>query len=395
MLGFESVRKLSTNIIADTINYEDYFSSFQTSGYHRTQNEIADRNNLRQTSYGATIKYTGKRWHTSVNGIWYQFSTPLQKRDEPYNIYAIAGNTWRNISADYSYTYRNLHFFGEAAVDKHFNKAFINGVMISTDAKTDISFVYRNMAKNYQAVNGNAFTESTYPANERGVYAGISIRPAVPWRIDAYADVYSFPWLKYLTDAPGRGRDFLVQLTYTPSKLFEIYTRYKNENKQTNEADNTTVNNYLIQVPKEDWRIHFNYKLNKEVTIRNRVELLWYRKNTPQKETGFLTYTDVLYKPLKKPFSVILRLQYFETSGYNSRLYAYENDVLYSYSIPSFFDKGFRYYTTLNCDMGKKTSVWLRLAQTIYPDTKSIGSGLDEIAGKRKTELKIQVRILL
>lgn len=90
-----------------------------------------------------------------------------------------------------------------------------------------------------------------------------------------------------------------------------------------------------------------------------------------------------------------IRLQYFETDGYNSRIYAYENDVLYSYSIPAFFDKGFRYYFNLNYDLGKKISFWLRLAQTVYQDKGSVGSGLDEINGNRRTELKLQARLLL
>ena len=96
-----------------------------------------------------------------------------------------------------------------------------------------------------------------------------------------------------------------------------------------------------------------------------------------------------------KPFSGVLRLQYFETDGYNSRIYAYENDVLYSYSIPAFYDKGYRYYVTFNYDLTQKLSFWLRWAQTIYRDKTSIGSGLDEIDGNKRSEIKFQVRLLL
>jgi hypothetical protein len=85
-----------------------------------------------------------------------------------------------------------------------------------------------------------------------------------------------------------------------------------------------------------------------------------------------------------------MRLLYFETDGYNSRLYAFENDVLYGYSIPVFFDKGYRYYINVNYDISKKISVWARLAQTIYPDKNIIGSGLDEIKGHFKSEIKLQ-----
>ena len=349
---------------------------------------------MRQTSFGGNLKYTGNRWHIGLNGVNYQFSKPVQKRDEPYNIFAISGKNWYNLSVDYSYTYKNFHFFGEAAADKNFNKAFLNGLLISVDSRVDLSVVHRSIAKDYQAMNGNAFTENVYPTNEKGLYAGIAIRPAVAWRFDAYADLYKFPWLKSQVDAPSYGKDFLAQLTYTPNRQVEIYTRFRNETKQSNQTDNTTVTNYLVNLPRQNWRTQVSYKINPVIALRNRMEIVWYDKNGNGSENGFLTFFDVVYKPLMKPFSGVLRLQYFETDGYNSRLYAYENDVLYSYSIPVFYDKGYRYYMTLNYDMTKKVSFWVRLAQTIYRDKISVGSGLDEIAGNRKTEIKLQARYL-
>ncbi len=390
---FASFRKLSANFVADTVNNEDFISSFLTSGYHRTSSENADRNNLTQTAFGGNIIYRGKKWQVGVNGIYYHFSLPVQKRDEPYNLYAISGSSWYNFSVDYSYTYKNLHWFGEAAADKNSNKAFINGLLVSVDPRVDISFVQRTINKAYQSINGNAFTESTYPANETGFYTGISIRPAIGWRLDAYADIYKFPWLKYLVDAPSHGKDFLAQLTFTPNKQVEMYTRFRNETKQSNQSDNTTVTNFLVSIPKQNWRTQISYKVNPAVTLRNRIEVLWYNKDV-NKETGFLSFFDFVYKPMLKPFSGTIRLQYFETDSYDSRIYAYENDVLYSYSIPAFYDKGFRYYININYDLGKKLSFWLRWAQTIYPDKTSIGSGLDEIPGNRRSELKIQARWL-
>ncbi|MGZ8557767.1 MAG: ComEA family DNA-binding protein [Chitinophagaceae bacterium] len=393
--AFASVRQLSANFITDTVNYEEYISSFLMSGYHRTASEVADKNSLRQISFGGNIKYTGHRWHIGINGIQYNFSSPVQKRDEPYNLFAISGKSWRNYSVDYGYTHKNLHFFGEAATDKNFNSAFLNGLLISVDSRVDISIVQRAVAKNYQAVSGNAFTENVYPSNENGIYAGITIRPAAAWRLDAYGDIYKFPWLKYQVDAPSSGRDFLAQLTYTPNKQAEIYTRFRNERKQVNQPDNNSVYNYLVGIPKQNWRIQTSYKINSTLTLRNRVEMIWYNnKKVENNETGFLAFADIIYKPVMKPFSGVVRLQYFETDGYNSRLYAYENDVLYSYSIPVFYDKGYRYYFTLNYDLTKKISLWLRWAQTIYQDKNTVGSGLDEINGNRRTELKCQVRIL-
>lgn len=388
--SFISLRKLSTNFSTDILSGENTFSSFQLSGYHRTQNEVNDRNNLQQTAAGAVIRYTGNRWHIGLNGIYYKFSQPLQKRDEPYNLFAIRGDRWHNASAEYSYTYRNLHVFGEAAIDKHFNKAVLNGLLISVDPKVDVSLLHRTIAKDYQAVNGNAFTENLLPSNENGLYGGVTVRPATAWRLDAYADMYIFPWLKYRVDAPGSGRDFFIQLTYAPDRRTEIYTRYRNESKQANQTGNSTVTRFLVFLPRQNWRSQISYKINTAITLRNRLELAWYDADGAGRETGFLLYIDLLYKPLLKPLSGALRVQYFETDGYNARIYAYENDVLYSYSIPVFFDKGYRYYLLLNYELNRRISFWVRWAQTIYPGKDLIGSGPDAINSNKRSELKLQ-----
>ena len=392
--AFISYRKLSANFVADTISHEEYITSFLNSGYHRTEDEIEGRHKLGQLALGGNIKYKSSNWHIGLNAINFNFSAPVVKRQEPYNLYAISGKYWSNYSIDYSYTYRNLHFFGEAAVDKNFSKAFLNGLLISVDPRVDISFLHRKIDPQYQSNNGNAFTENTYPTNENGFYSGISIRPASAWRFDAYIDVYKFPWLKYLVDAPSQGKDFLAQITYSPNKQLEVYTRYRSESKQGNQPDNNLATNYLVSLPRQNWRTQISFKINQSFAVRNRTELLWYDEDGENAERGFLTFFDVIYKPLLKNYSANIRLQYFETDDYNSRIYAYENDVLFYYSIPAFYDKGYRYYLNVNYDLNSSISFWIKWSQTLYHDVKSIGSGLDEIPGSKKSEIRMMVRLV-
>ena len=257
-----------------------------------------------------------------------------------------------------------------------------------------MSLLYRNISQQYQSLYTNAFTENTYPTNEKGVYSGISIRPNDSWHIDAYVDFYKFPWLKYLVDAPSVGADYLAQATYRPNKQLEMYIRYKSETKSKNFNPDILPLSFVINKPRKNVRLQVSYRINSEITLRNRVDIVWFDKSGGDAKNGFLSYTDIIYKPMLKKYSVNFRLQYFETDGYDSRMYAYENDVLYSYSIPVFYDKGFRYYVNFNYDINNKITIWLRWAQTVYKDKTTIGSGLDEIMGNKKSELKMQVRYL-
>ncbi len=387
---FVSYKKVDGNFIADTLQNDNFISSLQTSGLHRTKSETDDKGIQKQLAFGGNVSFNTSNLHIGANAIRYHFTLPLHKPAEPYNLYSLNGKNFGNYSLDYSYTFKNIHFFGEAAVTHTLNKAFIHGLIMSLDAKVDMSLLYRNISKSYQSLYSNAFTESTFPNNEKGVYAGISIRPNDFWRIDAYADFYKFPWLKYQVNAPSAGADYLLQTTYKPNKQLEIYLRYRSEKKPKNDNLANLPLSPLADKPRKDLRTHISYKLNSSLTLRNRVEIVWFDKKGAGEENGFLAYADIIYKPMMKRYSGNARLQYFETDGYNSRLYAYENDVLYSYSIPVFYGKGFRYYLNFNYDVSNHLSFWLRWAQTVYQGQSAVGSGLDEIKGNRKSEIKLQ-----
>jgi hypothetical protein len=119
--------------------------------------------------------------------------------------------------------------------------------------------------------------------------------------------------------------------------------------------------------------------------------MVWFQKKGTRREEGFLTYVETSFSPSSK-LKGNIRLQYFETGSYDSRIYAYESDVLYSFSIPALFGKGYRTYLNLQYNARKHVSFWVRLAQTVYRGRDRIGSGLDEINGTRKTDVKAQIQ---
>ncbi len=392
--AFASYRSVDANFrTGDTSVFQDDFvSSLQTSGFHRTPAEYADKGKQKQMAAGGNFKYRSDHFQIGVNAIQYQFKYALNKQPQPYNYYSLRGKSFGNYSSDFSYTYKNAHAFGEFALSSAGYKAAVTGLMVSVANNADLSFLYRNISKGYQSLYTNAFTEATYPTNEQGLYAGVSIRSGSAWKIDAYADHYRFPFIRYRLNALGTGTDYLAQVTYRPSRLFEIYSRFKTETKPVNDNALLQPISPVIAKTRLNWRSQFSSAISEMFTVRGRVDLLFYNRNKDDAETGTLVYTDLIFKPLLSKLSGSLRLQYFETGGYNSRLYAYENDVLYSYSIPVFAGAGYRYYLNFNYDLSRKITVWAKIAQTFYTDRDVISSGLDKIDGNRRTEFKFQAR---
>ena len=391
--AFGSSKKVDGNVTQlDTINDEvQAFSSIQEGGLHRTQAEVDDEKRINQLNGGGQIAYKTDRFNVGVSAMYSKFDASQNRRLQPYNQFDFDSSQLLTVGIDYGFQYSNLNFFGETAMSDNGSMATINGLLLALDKDVDMSLVYRNYSKGFQSLQGDAFAESSRPVNEEGIYVGLSARPFRYVRFDGYFDIYKHPWLKFQTDAPSVGRDYTAKITYRPSRSIEVFTYFKNEKEAKNATDENAVVDYLTETSLTKWRTNLSLKVNKELTLRTRLDLTWFEEDL-NKESGYLIYQDIIYRPWESPIALTTRFAVFDTDGYNSRLYAYENDILGSFSIPAYYNKGSRFYINAKYRATRNIDVWLRFSQTYWANQKTFGSGLDEIDGNVKSEVKAQVR---
>jgi hypothetical protein len=315
-------------------------------------------------------------------------------------LYSPKGRKLSDYSMDYSYTHGNIHLFGELALDNRRNPAVIQGAFISLNERTDLVFLYRNISPAFQSFYGDAFTENTSPNNERGFYSGLAFRPAPGLRLNMYYDIFDFPWLKYQVDAPSSGKDWLIQAIYQPGKIWQFSTSFKNEFRTGNNAISYSATHEMENTIKQRWRLESEIFLSRNIVFTNRMEFAWLGFPNAVSSQGFLGTAGLRLS--KRSFTGNLAFTVFETADYNTRIYTYEADVLYGYSIPAFYGKGFHYIINLHRDFSRfkfkggkrfRLSAWIKWEQTYYPGVRSIGSGLDEIQGNKKTGIKGQVLV--
>jgi hypothetical protein len=394
--AFGSFKQLDANLISVTdssLNAEESFSSFNESGYHRTAAEIADRNSITALVAGGNFSYNKRNWHVGANTVYSRFFKNYQRTLYPYSQFDFSRSQLLNASVDYHFLFRNFHFFGEEAISDNLGFGLTNGVLMSIDKYVDFSILHRYFSRNFQTLYANPIAENATPQNENGLYFGLAVRPLSVLKLEGYFDLYMSKWLRYLTDAPSWGSDNFLQITFTPSKKLEMYARYHFEVKKKNQTGNETPFNYLVDEKRQALRYNIQYKISERVTLSNRVEWSFYKMGSSTPENGFLIYQDVDFKMLRFPVSFNARLAIFKTTSYNSRIYAYESDVLYSFSIPAFYGNGLRYYVTARYAITRNIDLWFRFAQTNMFDSKTISSGLDQINTNHKSEVKVQLRL--
>lgn len=382
-MPFISLRTLDAHI--DTIEGNPYFGAFQTSGYHRTSSELAGKNALQQMVGGGYAGFSYRRWSIGFTGVFTRFNAEMNRSADPGNQFLWEGKENFVGGFDWKGSVRNIFFFGEAAASAQHGKALLTGILLKPVSNGEFSAVYRNINKTYFSFFSNAFTESTHTNDEHSMYLGFKFFPAPHWTIRSYADFFEYRWIKYTTAGPSNGIELFAQLTYSPSERTELYLRFFQEEKESK----VVLENFKYDEYQQINRLRLNYsqKVNENFSLKSRIEWTLYSKL--KDEQGMMVYQDLIYKPLGRRFSMNGRLAWFSTDGYNSRMYAYENDLLYSFSIPALYGKGIRTYLNWKQTFSDHFSLWLKVAAThrVLPTETE-----ESVEPETTSELKVQLR---
>lgn len=394
LTGFYSKNNIDGNLVVVNSMENQGISGLLETGNHRTINELLDKNILNIQSFGANLNYKRKQFAVGITVLQTTVDIPFLHASELYKKFYFTGNKLSNFGLDFNYNFDKIKLFGEMSSSDDFALAGIFGANLFLNDRLLLTLSYRNFSKDYFNFYNNPFREGSVGRNETGYYFGIKVLLASKLSFDSYVDYFSFPWVKYGVSSPSKGAEYLLQLNYSPLKNMNMYFRVKLDNKQENFRSEYDFTTQLESVEKKSFRFNISYSVFDFLLFKNRIETVIYSKND-ELEKGYLFYQDVLYRPENFPLSVSFRYALFSTDGWDSRIYAYENDVLYAFSVPAYYDKGQRIYLMFKIDALKNLDLWLRISRTIFRDKISIGSGADEINSNHKTEVKIQAKIRL
>jgi len=385
-----SNRRRDANVVEiDTMDFqtnEEAFSSLQTSGYHRTQAEIADEKKIHEQVGGLSASWIGNRGQITANALYIAYDKPWIRSPAPYRQFVFQGQSLMGLSLDYNYRWRNTFLFGETAQSDNGGLATVNGLLFSADRHVTISAVHRSLSKDYQSIYGNPFSDASGASNEQGLYLGADIRWIRRWQLNFYTDIWRHPWLRFEVDAPSVGQEYLARLLWTKSRNFSVYALWQSENKQRNDDQGKPFG--LIYAKRDRIRLHAIYKVSKPIELRSRVEWTTYQIGENKPMQGFIAYQEAVIKPLSSPISASFRYAIFDTEGYDSRVYAFENDLFAAVSIPSFSGRGTRWYLNLHWRLNR----WLRLDARMEETNQNLAVTDAGKTGKERV-WKIQARM--
>ena len=372
----------------EEIGGQKIFTSIRTAGYHRTAGEIEGKNSVGALSTGGHLQFDGDYFSVGLTGLHTKYQYPFVRDDTPYNEFLFQGKDVTNFSLDYRWGVNKLYFFGETAMKTGGGWAQQTGFMYHPFDKADVAVLYRNIGKRYGSPFASTLMEGSQVNDEEGLYVGLKILPISKVTVNAYVDFFKFRHAKYTTVGPGNGHEYLVNIGYKPDKDWQLDVRYARNQKPVRLSGTYSVKD--IKQVRQSLRFNLNGNLSKTIALKTRIEQSWF--NHDHKSTGFFVGQDLGFHPPGWAWSNWLRIAYFNTADYDSRIYAYENDVLYQFSTPAHYGEGIRSYFTGKVKICENLNFYYKLSRTWYFDVESIGSGDSEILGNKRTDVKILLR---
>lgn len=379
--AFVSYRDIDATLNSD----KKTISTIVRTGYHRTQTEMDKKNNTLQTLFGGNIHYFKNGFHAGATAIYTSLDRELKpKTTEVYRRHYAAGRRFWNVSAEYGYTGHRLSVRGETATGGCHAVATANTVSFGVLPELDLMLLQRFYSFRYYSLFSRGFSEGGSVQNESGIYAGADWRPTPRLHVTAYVDFARFAWPKYRASDTSQASDNFVSAVYQTGS-WTLSARYRLKIRQYDNEEKTA----LVNKTEHRLRASAGYD-GAQWSMRTQADYVASSYKKPGR--GWMISQNVRCIPVRR-LTVDASASFFDTDGYDSRIYAYEHGMLYSVYFPSFYGRGIRYALFASADISRSLMISAKLGTTDYFDRGHIGSGMQQTDHSSATDVEVQVRM--
>lgn len=393
LFGIQAAVMVSRKRIDARFDSTDGEWSFSSNGLHRTKSERSRYKDALESMVGWILSYAGSRLRLGLVGS----TTQRDVRQE-------TAATSRGLSGYLAW------FSSHVALSTEFARRdsghAISGALTVEPARSTqlwIQWVY--------ATPGGSAPHSTIGVSSRGTarrerswQTGLLLRPSDKWS-------WSFSSRRTLKPAhPVEGASIYLASTLEARLRRWITLRlrltdHRSETLDACAADRRTFRCASIEGRKTlrfqiDYehsralRHRFQVEVSRGLTLADPSDAFAAKEHQATRRVnrhGILLYKDIRWQP-SRIFHIDARIVFFEVSDYAARIYAFENDLLYSFSAPVFSGRGRRSYVILRLAPHRTWTLQIKYSVSSYEDVRTLGSGLDETVEPSRRDIRIQLR---
>lgn len=380
LTAFASYRHVDATLNADSASVR----TLLTTGYHRTESEMSRRRNTSQTAAGGSVALHTGPLRVSLQGVAATYSRRLQPDTSAvFRQWYPQGRTFTNASLAYSYTSHLVSLSGETATGSSGGWATLHSLTLAPSSGLAMMLIHRYYSYRYNSLFASAFSDRGEVKNEQGLYLGVDWRCSRCLSLAVYTDYAYSPWPRYMVTAASHSWDNMLSATLSLPSV-TISARYRLRLRQRDNEDKTAL------VDRTEHRARLMATVARgawTASLRADASAVAMSGTT---DYGYMVSALGGYKASR--VGIVASIGYFNTDSYNSRIYAYERSLLYSFAFPMFSGEGIRYALTARMSFTPRLMLMAKAATTDYFDRSVISSGLQQIDRSSQTDVALQVR---
>ena len=345
---------------ADSSMYADILAS---APIHNSFSSMTARAVLTETSGGMFIGIGTGSFQGAVSAAYTSFSeTVIESSGEPSGLFSLSGKETWNAGASYRFTAGRLSAAGELAFSRGGGTATAHTANIRCDDRLNVNVVYRNYSRKYYGHLAGGPGRNTYTTNEQGLMIRLNYEAARRLFLSGGADVYRFPWLKESASFPSYGSRYELKASYQLSEKLTTEALISGAQSLQNGSRPSMVPSAAVKEQRTG-RLMVMLKPATTLTIRTNIII----KSAGGGTNGTMLAADCSYSPAWAPLTLWFRHAIFSTDNFENALYLYENDLLYSFSVPSHNGEGSRTAAVISVALGKNADLRLKYAISSKP----------------------------
>ena len=370
-----------------TLNDDGSISSLIYTGYHRTISELNKKNNTSLTAGGMNARWNHKDFSLGATAVFTHINRPLSpNKSATYKKIYPEGSNFFNASLNYSWLHYPFSVNGETAINANGAIATLNTLGWHLSQYVEVMGIYRFYSFNYYSLYANAFSEGGKTQNESGLYLGVRWQPKYGIDIQAYTDLAYFAWPRYGVSQSSYAIDNMVSASYKTGKWL-LSGKYRLHFKQKDSKSASGIS----------WQTEHRLRIGAEWTgdgwtSRSQLDFTSVSSTSESSSSsqGFMITENIGYDIGK--WQIFAGGKYFNTDGYDSRLYSYERAMPHTFSFPAYYGHGIRYSLVATWSPSPTLQFNAKAGITDYFDRSTISSGQQQINASSTCDIEVGMR---
>lgn len=340
LVVFVSSNAIDARKVVDLNDSSVYISNLVKGGLHNTESGKNARNSLTENIAGLHISAGKDMIRGGITASFTHFSLPFSSGvSGAETVYDFSGNDLLNLGIDLKAGTGKVLFYSEAAWSFPGSGALTGGIRAAPAGRVTLNLTGRYFAPDYHTFHANSYRSGSSVSNEYGISGNVHIEAARHLFLSAGADIYRIPWLRYRSSAPSTGSSVEFRSEYTPLDGMNLRLAYLASDREYDvQGDNTGVAPSRREIRQQ---LTAMFVFAPSEAVRSTTRAGYCRLNSGE-ETGYMLCQDFAVSFRTVPVRVWFRYALCSTDSYASRLYAWENDMLFGFSVPAMYGEGSR-----------------------------------------------------